>query len=369
VYRLPRLLITLALLVCIMAATPGLSAAAPASAQVKVFVDTDIGVDDAVAIAWLLDQRQVQIVGFSTVFGNTSVENASRNLLTLLDAAGRQIPVTMGASAPISFPRTRTGAFIHGPDGFWFAQAPADISGLPSDAPAAIAAAARANPGITFIALGPLTNFARAVERFPADLAGARLVALGGGKYGNITPVAEFNIYADPQALDIVLASGMKVELVTIEAFEQVTVDTSRLADRLGRRGGAVGQLLAALLPAYAQAATQGASTTIALPDTAAAVYAIRGDLGTPSSALVRVITDGGYARGQTIIGDTLGWRLSLIADDAELSSLADSAFTPGFDINASIFAILMRQADNAQVILDVNERRMVTLIERSLTE
>src|SRR5258705_13318709 len=83
-------------------------------APVKVFIDTDIGVDDATAIAWLLQEQSTNVVGFTTVMGNTTVENATQNLLTLLDAARRRVPVTMGAAAPLTFPRSHVGALSHG---------------------------------------------------------------------------------------------------------------------------------------------------------------------------------------------------------------------------------------------------------------
>src|SRR5262245_52440538 len=73
---------------------------------VKVFVDSDIGVDDAAAIAWLLNERSVNLLGFTTVAGNTTVENSTHNILTLLDVAHRNIPVTMGAAVPLAFPHS-----------------------------------------------------------------------------------------------------------------------------------------------------------------------------------------------------------------------------------------------------------------------
>lgn len=334
-----------------------------------LFVDTDIGVDDAVAIAYLLREPHAHIAGFTTVFGNTTVDNATRNLLTLFDAAGEQYPITIGAAQPIVFPRHRTSAFVHGPDGFWFNQVPHDISALPTDAPAAIAAAARANPATIFIALGPLTNFARAVQRFPDAMRGVRLIALGGARAGgNVTPVAEFNVYADPQAYEIVLGSDMRIELLTLDAFAQIQVDVDRLGPRLERRGGALGQLLARILPPYAQATTQGAGGPITIPDIAAVTYALNSNLGTPISSLVKVITDGGYTRGETIIASTFSNKILVIASSEELSALADQAFTPGFDLNTELAAISQREPDNAQVITDIDERQMTRLLERALT-
>lgn len=334
-----------------------------------IFIDTDTGVDDAVAVAWLIEQRRAQVVGLTTVFGNTSNTNAARNLLTLFAAAGRTYPVTIGAAAPLSLPATGTGALVHGPDGLWFAQQPLPIETLPTDAPAALAAAARATPGLTIIALGPLTNIALAVQQYPADLAGVRVVALGGAQVGgNRTPVAEFNIHADPHALAVVLQSDVNLELVTLDAFDQVTVDPQRFPQQLARRGGPVGALLAAALGPYFQVQLANGVTEVSIPDAAAAIYALQPATATATSALVRVGVSDDFTRGQTVIATTVNDRVSLIAGDAELSALAAQAFsTPGFDLGAALFAIASREPDNAAVVLDVFERPMVRALERDL--
>src|SRR5690349_15041241 len=137
------------------------------SEPLKVFCDTDIGDDDALGIAMLLRAPNVQVIGFSTVAGNTTVENATRNLLTVLDAAGCQIPVTLGSARPLIVAPSHQGMAIHGPDGFWNCQQPHDLSAIARDAPKAIAEAAHANPGMTLLALGPLTNVAQAIQQYP----------------------------------------------------------------------------------------------------------------------------------------------------------------------------------------------------------
>ncbi len=340
-------------------------------APVKVFIDTDIGVDDATAIAWLLQEQSTNVVGFTTVMGNTTVENATQNLLTLLDAAHRrQLPVTIGAAAPLTVPRSHVGALSHGPSGLWFSQVPHSLSGIPTDAPAAIAAAARANGGMTLLALGPLTNVAQAAQRFPQDMARVHIIALVGSHGpGNRTPLAEFNAFADPQALDIVLESGLDVTLVTLDAFEMVQVDSVKFPQKLNQKGGAVGQLLASALTPYFQAETQGAGGNGTIPDAAAAIYALRPDLGSATSGLVDIATDSGLTRGQTVMALDPNAKVTMIADDAELSALADRAFTdPNFDINAAIFAILSRRPDNAKVVLVVKGRAMADLLEQGLT-
>jgi inosine-uridine nucleoside N-ribohydrolase len=346
------------------------ASAAPNTPTVKVFVDTDIGVDDAAAIAWLLNDRSANVLGFTTVAGNTTVKNATQNLLTLLDVAQRPLPVTMGAAKPLVYPHSHLGAFVHGPSGLWFSQVAHNLADIPRDAPAAIAAAARANPGMTLIALGPLTNIAHAVQNFPADMASVHLIVLAGARGpGNRTPVAEFNAFGDPQALDIVLESKLDVTLVTEDAFEQVKVDSAEFTQKLTQDGGALGQFLAGVLTPYFTASSAGAGGAVAVPDAAAVIYALRPELGTAASSLVDVATDAELTRGQTVIASDPNSKIGMIADDVELSALADRIFEPGFDINAAIFEILSRRPDNAQVVADVKGPAMARALERGLTQ
>jgi inosine-uridine nucleoside N-ribohydrolase len=338
---------------------------------VKVFVDTDIGVDDATAIAWLLNDRSTNVLGFTTVAGQTTVENSTQNLLTLLDVANRHLPVTMGAEQPLVYPRSHVGSFYVGPSGLWFSQVPHDLSHIPHDAPAAIAAAARANPGMTLLALGPLTNVARAARRFPNDMAGIHIIASAGSRGpGNRTPVAEFNAFGDPQALDIVLEHQLDVTLVTEDAFEQVKVDSTEFPQELTQDGGAMGQFLASALTPYFLALTQGAGGQVTIPDPVTAIYALRPELGTANTALVDVATDAGLTRGQTVMALDTNSKILMITSDAELSALADKVFSdPNFDINAALGAILARRPDNAKVVLVVKGQAMVRVLERGLTE
>jgi inosine-uridine nucleoside N-ribohydrolase len=338
------------------------------STPVPVFVDTDTGCDDALAIAWLLREPRARVVGFSTVFGNSSVQDTTRNLLTLLSALGEHLPVTLGATAPLTYPRTSSGALVHGPDGLWGAQAAHDLSELRQDAPGAIAAAARAHPGLTIIALGPLTNIARAVQAYPADLVDARLVILGGAYAGgNATPVAEFNIFADPHALDVVLGSPLHVELVTLDAFAQIQLDPATLGPQLAQEGGPAGQLLAQALMGYGAAQTQGAGGPIAIPDVAAVVYALYPELGTPAPAAVRVVLDGEYTRGQTIIATTFAHRVSLGLGASGVARLGESARDAGFDLAAIIGMALERAAINAQAIMTLDAAAVIDRFESGL--
>jgi len=332
-----------------------------------IFVDTDAGCDDALAIAWLLRRPEARVVGFSTVYGNSGVPNTTANLLTLLEAMGSGAPVTIGAGAPLAYPRSSAGALTHGPDGLWGAQHPADLADLPRGAPAAIAAAARDHQGLTLLALGPLTNIARAVQAYPDELREVRLVVLGGARYGgNVTPVAEFNIFADPHALAVVLEAGIRVELVPLDASAQLLVDSGRLTRRLASQPGRAGALLARAFAGYAAALTDGRGGPVPIPDAAAAIYALRPDLGAPTPATVRVVVDGELTRGQTIIATSERERLPLGLGATGLARLADLV-AAGANQAVTAADALRRAPHNARAVLSIDGEAMAGLLEAGL--
>lgn len=331
-----------------------------------VFIDTDTGCDDAIALAWLLRQPALRVLGLTTVFGNSSVQNTTTNLLTLLAALASDLPVTMGASAPLVYPRTGAGALVHGPDGLCGAQAALDREGVGQGAPGAIAAAARANPGLTLIALGPLTNIARAVQAYPENLAGVRLVALAGAhSTGTITAAAEFNAFADPHALQIVLDSQLKVDLITRDAFQHVLLDMA-LMPRLRHECGKPGELLARILEGYGRAASRH-GTAVSVPDAAAVIYALHPQLGVALSATVRVVLEGEFTRGQTIMALSERHQAALALGISGVERLASSAGEPGFDYEAALREASARAPRNAQVVLQIDAEAMSVLLEEGL--
>lgn len=333
-----------------------------------IFVDTDPGCDDAIALTWLLRRPGVAIVGLSSVFGNSSVQNTTANLLTILEALDSDAPVTAGASGPLVHLRTGAGALVHGPDGLWGNQQPCDLDTLPLGAPGAIAAAARAHPGMTVLALGPLTNIARAVQAYPEDLAGVRLVALGGSQgAGTITPAAEFNVFADPHALAVVLESQMRVELVTRDAFQKLRLGPL-MARRLERECGQTGRLLARIIDGYLQASSRYGGST-AVPDVAAAIYALHPELAFTVPATVRVVTEGELTRGQTIVATTARHQASLALGASGVEQLAAHVGKPGFDYEHALREASARAPHNATVVVSLDASAMNDLLEEGLMD
>src|SRR5580704_18794938 len=175
----------------------------------RLILDTDGGVDDAQALLLIAAGRAPDVI--TTVFGNVSLDTATRNVLATLAVAGAAIPVHTGAAQPLAQEWVHAH-HVHGEDGLGGAPRPArtaDIAG--SDAvgflaATLLAAAATADP-VDLLMIGPLTNLALALQRAPGITGGiGRLIIMGGTLYGrgNVTPAAEFNIFSDPEAAVIV---------------------------------------------------------------------------------------------------------------------------------------------------------------------
>jgi purine nucleosidase len=189
----------------------------------RLILDTDGGVDDAQALLLLIAAGRAPDV-ITTVFGNVSLDTATRNVLATLAVAGAAIPVHTGAAQPLAQEWVHAH-HVHGEDGLGGAPRPArtaDIAG--SDAvgflaATLLAAAATADP-VDLLMIGPLTNLALALQRAPGIAGGiGRLIIMGGTLYGrgNVTPAAEFNIFSDPEAAAIVFGAGIDTTVVPWE--------------------------------------------------------------------------------------------------------------------------------------------------------
>jgi len=190
-----------------------------------LILDTDGGTDDAQALVLLL-AHGVRPVAITTVFGNVSLDYATRNMraiLALCDA--REIPVMAGADRPMVQPII-DATHVHGEDGLAGAPIPDDLP--PTDPRHAVdylvevlGVAAASGDKIDLLMIGPLTNLALALRRAPGIEAGIGMLTIMGGTVygrGNTTPAAEFNIYADPEAADIVLRAAIATRIVPWEA-------------------------------------------------------------------------------------------------------------------------------------------------------
>ncbi|MBI3328339.1 MAG: nucleoside hydrolase [Nitrospinae bacterium] len=212
-----------------------------------VIIDTDPGIDDALALVLALQSPELCVEAITTVSGNVHVDLATRNALTVLDLfpPERRPPVAKGADRPLTGP-LHTAAMVHGEDGLGELWRYRTADGKPryqpeSAAPVAVDAVTylldviRRFPGeLTLITLGPLTNVAHALRH---DAAGMRqlagVVMMGGAVTvpGNVTPAAEFNIYVDPEAAQVVFTSGLPLSLIGLDVTERVRL-TAELIDQ-----------------------------------------------------------------------------------------------------------------------------------------
>jgi purine nucleosidase len=170
-----------------------------------VFADVDTGVDDAIALVYLLASPDAQLIGIASTGGNVAVDQVCANNLGLLEVCRvDDIPVSKGADQPLSCPMSRPGK-AHGPKGLGYAELPPSDRRLTDyDAATAWVRAAHAHPGdLIGVATGPLTNLALALRAEPALPTLLRRLVIMGGAYdyrGNTNPVAEWNIKVDPEA-------------------------------------------------------------------------------------------------------------------------------------------------------------------------
>ena len=196
---------------------------------IRLIIDTDPGVDDAIAILMAMAASEIEILGLTTVGGNVPLARATRNALSLLQAASRSdIPVAKGASRPLRGKFAYAPRF-HGPGGL--SQRLPD----PANGPVEDGAVKFLYNQLTgergeavLVALGPLTNLAVLLRERPIALEQAKQIVVMGGAVntpGNVTPEAEFNFYCDPVAADIVLSSRLPITMVDLAACRQVKIN------------------------------------------------------------------------------------------------------------------------------------------------
>jgi purine nucleosidase/pyrimidine-specific ribonucleoside hydrolase len=225
-----------------------------------VLIDTDPGIDDALALFLAWGTPGVQVEAITTVAGNVSVNLATTNVFRLLEAArpARRPRVARGGAAPLRRPLA-TAAHVHGDDGLGRLdrfRSPDGRERYPAprldlemrDGPDLILETVdRFGTELTLVALGPLTNVALALARDPARLRGVgRIVVMGGAVAapGNVTPAAEFNFFVDPDAAAAVLGAGLPLDLVPLDVTRQVVLGAAALEAALPPPRGAARQLL-----------------------------------------------------------------------------------------------------------------------------
>ncbi len=222
--------------------------AAPPSHPIPVIIDCDPGHDDAIALLLALASPELELLGVTTVHGNQTLEKTTANAIRVLELAGRSdIPVAAGASRPL-VRDLEVADHVHGESGL-------DGPALPPARHHAIGTSAvdfiveqlvNSPRPVTLVPTGPLTNIARVLEETGGESVD-RIVLMGGAiAEGNMTPAAEFNIWADPEAADRVFHSGLDVTMVGLDVTHKALL-TSTMADAL-RDCGTIGAFVADLV-------------------------------------------------------------------------------------------------------------------------
>jgi inosine-uridine nucleoside N-ribohydrolase len=264
-----------------------------------ILLDCDPGHDDAIALLLALGSDELELRGVTTVAGNQTLEKTTANAIRVLELAGRgEIPVAAGAGRPL-VRELRVAADVHGETGLDGPDLPP-----PQAAPSgehAVDFLAERIEGATLVATGPLTNVALLLARHP-EARPERIVLMGGAiAEGNVTPAAEFNIWADPEAAQRVFASGLDVTMVGLDVTHRALV-TSEHAEQL-RQSGRIGEVVAELLEFYGgfHRATYGWDGS-PVHDAVAVAHVIEPTLLEVEHLNVRVDTESELCRGRTVV-------------------------------------------------------------------
>jgi purine nucleosidase len=272
----------------------------------RIIIDTDPGIDDAVAILLAVASPEFEIRGLVAVGGNAPLARTARNARAILELAVRSdIPVYAGCPRALAAHRIN-GGHVHGDDGLGSLVLPEPAEPLRPEHGVSwlieTLRAAEAN-SVTLCAIGPLTNIATALVMAPDIATGiAELVIMGGGSHGNITPAAEFNIYCDPLAAAIVFASELPITLVPLD-ITNVTPSTPGRVETI-RAAGA--RCAAAVADMLTPRGGWPGRPPVAVHDACVIAYLLQPDLFHRRDANVAIETQSPLTLGMTVI-DTRG--------------------------------------------------------------
>jgi purine nucleosidase/pyrimidine-specific ribonucleoside hydrolase len=284
---------------------------------VPLLIDTDPGIDDALALLLALASPEVSVEAITTVAGNVPVERCTENVFRILELLG-PAPwprVAQGAAAPLVRP-LGGATHVHGDDGLGNLHRLRDPDGAPRYPRPSVRLAGLDGPDLildtvgrlphrlTIVALGPLTNLALALQRDSRRLARLhRLVVMGGAVWvpGNVTPAAEFNFYVDPEAAARVLAAGLPVELVPLDATTQAVLSWQSLQQRLAASPHPVSRFVADFTLKGFDFAVQAGEGGLVLHDPLAVGLAVDPSLAVFKPLHVDVECVGTLTRGMSV--------------------------------------------------------------------
>lgn len=274
----------------------------------RIIIDTDPGQDDAVAILLALASPELEVIGLTAVAGNVPLALTEKNTRKICELAGRpDAKVYAGAIRPLIRPLV-TAEYVHGKTGLDGPDLPEPTMPLQAQHGVDfIIETIRTHPAgeITLCPLGPLTNIALALINAPDIAPKVReIVLMGGGFFegGNVTPAAEFNIYVDPHAADVVLKSGIPIVMMPLDVTHKALTSRARV-DRFRAMGTKVGDATAALLDFFERFDEQKYGTDGGpLHDPCVIAYLLKPDLFKGRHCNVTVETASELTMGMTVI-------------------------------------------------------------------
>jgi pyrimidine-specific ribonucleoside hydrolase len=277
-------------------------------ARIPVILDCDPGHDDALAMTLALARPELDVLGITTVGGNATLDNTTRNALRILALLDRtDVPVAAGPEQPLVRP-LETAPQVHGVSGLDGADLPEPASApRPEGALEFLRATLAASPGpVTLIPTGPLTNIGLLLRTYPAIAPKIAGISLMGGAMGagNWTPAAEFNIWVDPEAARIVFRSGLPIAMHGLDVTHKALMGLPE-ADRLDALGTPVGKVFADLLRFFARFHVERYGTAdTPIHDAVAVAHVALPGLVTTRRYHVDVETTGDITRGRTVVDD-----------------------------------------------------------------
>ncbi|NRA04046.1 MAG: nucleoside hydrolase [Myxococcales bacterium] len=270
---------------------------APRSPQ-RILLDTDPGLDDLLALALALASPELELAAVTTVAGNAPIETVTENALRFRSLAGADFPIGCGASGPLAL-RTVHATEFHGSDGRRGVPMPEPEDTRTAPAAELLVECLRGCSIDRIVALGPLTNLAALLRKQPRLLEGVDLVWMGGTlSRGNVTELAEFNCYADPEAVAVVLDARVSLHVIGLEVTSRLVVRELDLGPEpfgRGRRARFLEGLLRALMEA--ERASLGEDAAV-LHDPAAVIAASHPELFRFEDLELAVRVEEGPARG-----------------------------------------------------------------------
>lgn len=271
-----------------------------------IILDCDPGHDDAVAILLAVASNAIDLLAVTTVFGNCSLDDATRNACQILTLAGAvHVPVAAGAAEPLGAPPV-LGNYVHGTTGLDGPRMPEPLITPRAESAVQLMAALlreSAQP-VTIVATGPITNVARLLQTHP-DLHSqiAQIIFMGGSTHGgNHTPAAEFNTFADPQALHVVLTSGLPIRMVGLNLTHQALA-TPEVVARMRAMDHPIGQTCAGWMGFFGDSYQRVWDFTAPpVHDPCTIAWLIQPSLIDAEDAFVAVELDGTWTRGATVV-------------------------------------------------------------------